>query len=292
MNRIQIWTLAARPKTLGACVSPVLMGGALAYHDGMFYVLAFFIALLAALFIQVGTNFCNDYFDFIKGADTVSRLGPTRATQAGLVSLKQMRYAFILAFFMATLLGFYLVFRGGWPIVVIGVLSLAAGVFYTAGPYALGYVGLGDIFVLIFFGPVAVLGTYYVQTLQFSGMALIAGFAPGLLSTAILTVNNLRDIDQDRKAHKKTLAVRFGKLFTKVEYVSAVIVAALIPLMLCYFFHAPMAILLSSTVVFFAYPLMKKIAMIEDAQVLNVVLGKTGKLTLLFGVLFSLGLIL
>lgn len=292
MNRIQIWILAARPKTLGACVSPVLMGGALAYRDGMFHVLAFFTALLASLLIQVGTNFCNDYFDFIKGADTASRVGPTRATQAGLVSLKQMRYAFVLAFFLATLLGCYLVFRGGWPMVVIGVLSLAAGVFYTAGPYALGYVGLGDIFVLVFFGPVAVLGTYYVQTLQFSPMALVAGFAPGLLSTAILTVNNLRDIDQDRKAHKKTLAVRFGKFFSKVEYVSAIVFAALIPFVLFYFFHAPVAILFSSTVIILAYPLMKKIVESEDAQVLNAVLGKTGKLTLLFGVFFSLGLIL
>lgn len=291
-TKSQIWILAARPKTLSACVSPVLMGGALAYHDDMFHGLAFFTALFSAFFIQVGTNFCNDYFDFIKGADTAARLGPTRATQAGLVSFKQMRHAAILAFFMATILGCYLVFRGGWPIVIIGVLSLAAGVFYTAGPYALAYVGLGDIFVLIFFGPVASLGTYYVQTLQFSPVALIAGFAPGLLSTAILTVNNLRDIDQDRKAHKKTLAVRFGKLFSKVEYVSAIIFAALIPVVLFAFFHAPAAILFSSMVIILAYPLMKKIVESEDAQVLNAVLGKTGKLTLLFGVLFSLGLIL
>ncbi len=292
MNHIQIWILAGRPKTLGACVSPVLMGGALAYHDGKFYLVTFLATLFAALFIQIGTNFCNDYFDFIKGADTVSRLGPIRATQAGLVKPEHMRYAFVAAFFCATLLGCYLVFCGGWPIVVIGMLSLAAGVFYTAGPYALAYVGLGDIFVLLFFGPVAVLGTYYLQTLQFSLVALLAGFAPGFLSTAILVVNNLRDMEQDRIAQKKTLAVRFGKLFAQFEYVAAISCAALIPIVLFYFFHVPQAVLFSSAIIFLAYPLMKKIVITENAEILNKILGQTGKLTLLFGILFSLGLFL
>ncbi len=289
---IEIWILAARPKTLGACLSPVLMGGALAYYDGMFHALSFFVALVAALLLQIGTNFCNDYYDFMKGADTILRQGPTRATQAGLVKPEQMRRAFMLAFFCAVLLGCYLVFRGGWPIVLIGIFSLAAGVFYTAGPFALAYLGLGDIFVLLFFGPVAVLGTYYVQTLQFSVVALIAGFAPGFLATAILTVNNLRDRVPDEKAHKKTLAVRWGKLFAQCEYILTINFAVLIPFVLFYFFQVPVAVLASSLVLFLAYPLMKKVVLTENSETLNHVLGQTGKLTLLFGVLFSLGFIL
>ncbi|MEK7298487.1 MAG: 1,4-dihydroxy-2-naphthoate polyprenyltransferase, partial [Candidatus Margulisiibacteriota bacterium] len=179
------------------------------------------VALLCAILIQIGTNLANDYFDFIKGGDTPARLGPTRATQAGLISPTAMRNAFVSCFVLAVVLGFSLVIRGGWPIVLVGVLSVAAGIAYTGGPYPLAYLGLGDLFVLIFFGPVAVAGTYYVEALSYSGRAVIAGLIPGLIAVGILAVNNLRDIDEDRSTGKRTLAVRLGPRSVRIEYTAA-----------------------------------------------------------------------
>ena len=202
-SRVQIWIMAARPKTLWAAVAPVAMGIAMAADAGGMHIPAALAALFGAVMIQIGTNLANDYFDYRKGTDQPGRLGPTRVTQAGLVTPHAMRIAITVTFSLAVVAGAYLVWRGGWPIVAVGLLSILFGFLYTAGPYPLGYNGLGDIFVLIFFGPVAVGGTYYVQTLDINTAVLIAGLAPGLFSVAILTVNNLRDIGTDAEAGKK-----------------------------------------------------------------------------------------
>ncbi len=289
---LKTWLLAARPKTLAAGVTPVLIGTALAYGDSYMHLPSAFCAALGALFIQIGTNFANDYFDFVKGTDTAARVGPARATQAGWVAPRMMLFATVAAFALAFLPGAYLVHRGGMPILVIGIVSILCGVLYTGGPYPLGYLGLGDLFVLIFFGPVAVGGTYYVQAGRVDSLALIAGLAPGLFSTAILAVNNLRDIDGDRIAGKKTLAVRFGKTFARFEYVAALIAGgAGVPLYLCWIHDAHWPALAACFTLVPALPAMYSVFTAKGAE-LNETLAKTGKLLFLFSILFSIGWVL
>ena len=284
-----IWLLAARPKTLPAAVAPVVIGTAIAYHDlARVHWPSFACAMLGAVLIQIGTNFANDYFDFVKGTDTAERTGPTRATQAGLIPPHVMRRAYLLAFALALAPGAYIVYRGGWPYIAIGLLSIVCGILYTGGPFPLGYLGLGDIFVLIFFGPVAVCGTYYLHRLDLTSDVLIAGLAPGLISTALLTVNNLRDVDQDRAGRKRTLAVRFGRTFARGEYVVCTAAACVVipvyfalatanywfiavPLLCAVVVRAPVSAVLKST----------------DGPALNNALASTGKLLLVFSVAFS-----
>ena len=204
VSPIHVWWLAIRPKTLWASVAPVVIGGAMATAVGPLHAPLFIVTLLVALSIQIGTNFSNDYSDFKKGADTDDRQGPLRVTQAGLVSPNQMMLATILVFGGSILCCAYLVYHSGWAMAVIGVISVIAGVLYTAGPYPLGYLGLGDVLVIVFFGPVAVGGTYFIQTGTVTATVLLSGLAPGLLATAILAVNNLRDLDGDRAVGKRT----------------------------------------------------------------------------------------
>jgi 1,4-dihydroxy-2-naphthoate octaprenyltransferase len=293
ISKLRIWINAARPKTLWAAVAPVIIGSAMAYSDGKFHLLSVFVALMGAILIQIGTNFANDYFDFKKGTDTKDRLGPVRATTAGLIRPIVMRNAFIIVFLLAFLVGLYLIYRAGWPILIIGILSIIFGILYTGGPYPLGYNGLGDIFVLIFFGPVAVGGTYYVQTLDITWPVILAGLSPGLISTALLTVNNLRDINTDRKAGKRTLAVRFGIAFTRMEYLITILIAlCIVPLVLLYLEpHHPYA-LAGIFVFLFALPSIKAVFLNEINAELNEVLGRTGKILLLYSIIFSLGWIL
>ncbi len=292
MSKLKIWILASRPKTLWATVGPVLVGTAMAYSDSQAHWLTAFLALFAAVFIQIGTNFSNDYFDFIQGADTGERLGPTRATQAGLVSPQEMKRATFVAFGFAVLAGIYLIYRGGWPILVIGIFSILFGILYTAGPYPLGYNGLGDIFVLIFFGLVAVGGTYYVQTLSINSTVLLAGVGPGLLSTALLCVNNLRDLENDRKTGKKTLPVRFGRTFGQMEYVGSLFLTALVPVGLVIWTHSHWMILAASATIAFAIPDVRIIFKEKPSRFYNRVLADTGKLIFLYSLLFSMGWIL
>lgn len=289
IGKIKTWVLAGRPKTLPAAVVPVIMGTAMAYGDGVYHIPAALAALLGALLIQIGTNFVNDYADFKKGTDTGDRIGPLRVTQAGLVTPTQMKFAIWLVFFLTLLAGLYLVYRGGWPVVIIGVLSIVSGALYTAGPYPLGYLGLGDIFVLIFFGPVALAGTYYVQALTINWIAILAGLAPGLLSVAILTVNNLRDIEGDTKAGKKTLAVRFGRNFAKNEYFYSILLAGLIPVMIFFITGQHKFALLATLTLFFTPKPLKAIFSQTDGPSLNNALAGTGKLLLIYGILFSIG---
>jgi len=281
--------MAARPKTLPAGAAPVVIGTAMAWADGGMHVASALCALLGSILIQVGTNFANDYFDGSKGTDTPDRLGPTRVTQTGLVSPKAMRLATALAFALACVPGLYLVWRGGWPFIVIGLLSILCGILYTGGPYPLGYLGLGDLFVLIFFGPVAVVGTYYVQALSINPWVVVAGVAAGLFSVAILTVNNLRDVEQDRRAGKRTLPVRFGRSFARWEYVCAVVGASgVIPVGLCVA-TGRWGVLVSMLVLLLAAPTIRVVITRTDGPALNAALAATGKLLLMFSLLFSVG---
>jgi 1,4-dihydroxy-2-naphthoate octaprenyltransferase len=226
---LNVWIMAIRPATLSAAVAPVLVGTAVAGAHGQVHGLVFGVTLVAALCIQIGTNLANDLFDFQHGADTADRLGPPRVTQTGLMSPAQVHTAMVVAFGAAVLCGCYLAVVGGWPIVMIGVLSIAAGVAYTGGPWPLGYHGLGDVFVFVFFGLVAVMGTFYLHTQTLSGVAAGAAIPVGFLVTAILVVNNLRDIDTDRRANKRTLAVRIGAGATRAQYVALIAGAYAVP---------------------------------------------------------------
>src|SRR3954468_10283339 len=212
--------MAARPRTLPAAVAPVLVGTALAVTEGTFHGLRFAAALLGAIFIQVGTNLSNDYSDARRGADTEDRLGPVRVTAGGLVPPRQVLHATYVSFGLAVLCGIYLIAVAGWVILAIGAASILAGVLYTGGPRPYGYEGLGDVFVFLFFGLVAVTGSYYVQTEDLRGTAFLLAVPVGLIASAILVVNNVRDLETDRRAGKRTLAVRLGRDRTRLLYVA------------------------------------------------------------------------
>jgi 1,4-dihydroxy-2-naphthoate polyprenyltransferase len=227
-QNLQAWGLAIRPRTLPAAAAGVVMGCALAWRDGFFRVDAALACLFAALLLQIGSNLANDVFDFERGTDTPDRLGPTRVTQAGMLTPSQVKFGMGVVFGIAAVLGLYLAWLGGWPIILIGIAAIISAIAYTGGPFPLGYYGLGDIFVFIFFGLAAVAGTYYVQAGSVSAAAWWMAIPPGLIITAILVVNNLRDIENDRKGGKHTLAVMFGERFAKAEYLLCMLVAYLV----------------------------------------------------------------
>lgn len=288
-SALAAWALATRPKTLVAGVVPVAVGSAIAWREHAFSLLPALAALIGALFIQVGTNLVNDYFDFKRGADTADRLGPPRATQQGWLTPSAVFTGAMVCFAMAFLVGLYLVSVAGWPLVVIGLTSLAAGYAYTGGPFPLAYNGLGDVFVLVFFGFVAVGGTYFVLAQAVSTLALLAAIPVGLLGVALLAVNNTRDEKTDAAAGKKTLVVRFGARFGKAEYVTCLVVSALVPLglviaglatpwvLLCWL-SAPLAIAPLRTL------------FTQTGTALNQALAGTAKLQMVFGILFAAGL--
>jgi 1,4-dihydroxy-2-naphthoate octaprenyltransferase len=211
------WILAARPRTLGAAVIPVLAGVALAFSAGSLDPLATVLIVACAVLIQIATNYFNDAIDHAKGADTAERLGPTRVTSSGLLAPRAVMRGGVICLALAVVLSIPLVLHGGWPIVVIGVFSLFFAYAYTGGPFPLAYLGLGEIFVVLFFGLIAVAGTFYLNALEWSYASLLAGLQIGLHSSVLLAVNNLRDIDSDRAANKRTLAARFGLTFTRRE---------------------------------------------------------------------------
>lgn len=291
LTRRQVWLLAARPKTLPAAAAPVILGTALALFDDVFQWPAAVAALLGGLLIQIGTNLANDYFDFKQGADTHERLGPVRVTQAGLLPPEAVARGMWITFGLATLVGIYLVYVAGWPVVLIGLFSILAGIAYTGGPYPLGYNGLGDLFVFIFFGLIAVGGTYFVQAGNVTQVVALASVPIGLLATAILVVNNLRDIETDKKAGKGTLAVRLGVRGTRAEYVLLCTAAYLVPVVMALTGLAPFGILLVFASLFRAVPLVRMVFQ-EKGRPLNKALAGTGRLELEFALLFSLGLLI
>lgn len=290
--KLRIWIEAARPQTLAAALVPVMIGASLAYKSHVLNWTVTAIALICALLIQVGTNFANDYFDFVKGSDTEDRIGFRRATAAGLVSPKEMKLATFITMMAAFLFGLYLVWIGGWVVLLIGLLSLLFGVLYTGGPFPLGYNGLGDLFVFIFFGLVAVMTTYYVNALEWSEASFWASLAVGALCTNILVVNNLRDVEQDKVSGKKTLGVLFGERALKFEYVLMIALAFAIPPHFFVQLNYNAWILLP----FVTLPLASYYIFIiwteSDKTRFNSLLERTAQYMVLFGVLFSIGILL
>jgi 1,4-dihydroxy-2-naphthoate polyprenyltransferase len=286
---LKTWLMAARPKTLTAALVPVMVGTALAHGLDVARLLPALAALVGAMLIQVGTNLTNDYFDFKKGADTAERLGPKRVTQSGLISPETVWASALGCFGLAVLTGVYLVMVGGWPIVAIGVASVLAGYAYTGGPFPLAYLGLGDVFVFVFFGLVAVPGTFYVQALSVAPAAWWAAVPVGALGTALLVVNNLRDVSTDVKAGKGTLVVRLGPGVGKAEYSGLLLLAFATPVAMWALHLASGWVLLALVSAPLALPLLRQVWGQQGAA-LNPTLGGTARLQLVFGLLFSVGL--
>jgi 1,4-dihydroxy-2-naphthoate octaprenyltransferase len=291
-SRWRVWFLAARPPTLPAAVVPVLVGTAVGVSESSFRPAVFVVALLASLLIQIGTNFANDLSDFHKGADTAARLGPTRVTQSGLITPSDLKRGIAAAFGLALLAGLYLVYIGGWPIVVIGLVSILCGIAYTGGPWPLGYHGLGDLFVFIFFGVIAVTGSAYLQSGHVTTLALLASIPVGLLVTNILVINNLRDVETDREAGKHTLAVIFGELFARAQYTLFSMAAYIVIPFLWYVGGASPFVLLTWLTLPLSARLVGPVYLGLSGRPLNKVLKMTGQLHLLFGALLALGLLL
>ena len=290
MSPVQAWWLAIRPKTLPAATAPVLVGAAHAFRERAFAPGPALAALVGALLIQIVSNLANDYFDFKKGADTEERLGPPRVTQQGLISERGVLTGLALCIGFALCVGGYLVLVGGWPIVAVGLVSLLCAVAYTGGPFPLGYNGLGELFVFVFFGPVAVAGTVYVQSGRWESAAGLAGVPIGLLCANILVVNNVRDWETDAKAGKRTLAARFGREFGVRMYLANLILVFAGLLLYAAVARAPLAIL-AALVLGFALPLLRALVTLRGKP-LNPILGRTAQLELRFALALSLLLLL
>ena len=287
----RLWVEAARPRTLPAAVIPVLAGTALAVAHGHAVFAAAIICLIFALLVQIGTNYANDYYDFVQGADTAQRVGPRRAVAAGLISPARMRSAMWLVFGAAFLVGLLLVRVRGWELLPIGVASILCGVAYTGGPWPLGYNGLGDVFVFLFFGLVAVATTFYVQAGYVAPSAVSVGAAIGLLAANILVANNYRDAETDAKAGKKTLVVRFGRKFAVWQYALSALVALLVsPALMLIGWHWP--VLLPLLLAPWAVRLTHGLAKSQTPPDQIALLGATAKFLAAFGVLLSAGIVL
>ena len=289
---VRIWLMAARPRTLPAAVAPVLVGTAWAGFAHVFHPLRFVAALLGAIFIQVGTNLSNDYSDARRGADTEDRLGPVRVTAGGLVPPKQVLVATYASFGLAVLFGAYLVAVAGWQLLLVGAASILAGVLYTGGPKPYGYEGLGEVFVFLFFGIVAVAGSYFVQVKHLDWEAFALAVPVGLLASAILVVNNFRDTDSDRRAGKRTLAVRLGRQGTRALFATIVYLAFVLAPVTWAFGPTKAWVLLPWLTLVFAAGIVRVVRNRTDGPSLNEALAHTGMLQLAFCVLLSAGLLL
>jgi 1,4-dihydroxy-2-naphthoate octaprenyltransferase len=290
-SSLRAWVLAARPATLTVAMVPVVVGSAVAQRLGGLRLGPALAALLGAIWIQIGTNLANDVFDFEKGADTGARLGPLRVTQAGLLTPKQVRRGMVVSFALATLCGIYLTLVAGPIVVAIGLLSIASGIAYTGGPYPLGYHGLGDLFVFLFFGLVAVCGTVFVEVGRLSGLAVAAALPVGAIATAVLVVNNVRDFPTDSQVGKRTLVVRFGRGFGVGEYLLLLALAYLVPVGLLLGGVGSGWLLLPLGTLPLALPLGRAVVGSRDAALLNRTLAGTARLLLLFGLLFAVGIV-
>lgn len=287
-----VWVAAARPRTLPAAVAPVLVGSALAVHDGVFSAVAAALCLGFALLVQIGTNFANDYYDFVKGADTAARVGPRRAVAAGLISPATMKRAMILTFAAAFATGLSLIAWGGPWLIAVGVASILCGYAYTGGPWPLGYNGLGDVFVFIFFGLVAVTITYFVQAGRISGEAWLAAIPLGLLAANILVVNNYRDVETDTVAGKRTLVVRLGRGAARAQFVGSLAVALAMPVVFWLARGYRAWCLLPLVLAPLAWSHVRRLRESKSPSELIVLLGDTGKLLALYATLFAAGIVL
>jgi 1,4-dihydroxy-2-naphthoate octaprenyltransferase len=287
---IQAWVLASRPKTLFAAVAPVLLGSALAFSQSKGNLPAALAALFGAICIQIATNLANDYWDAKKGADTADRLGPVRVTASGLLQPRTVFFGMVFFFLLATAAGVFLTLRAGWPVVAIGLASILFGILYTAGPFSLAYLGLGEVFTFLFFGLVATAGTYFVQTLSYSPDAVLLGVMPGCYSVVLIALNNLRDRTTDQQVNKKTLAVRFGEKFARIEILFFLFVPAVVPLFILQFhgggWLCAMAAFLSALRV--GGPLVR----LRDPRVINDLLPHAGTSSLFLAILVSVFLLM
>jgi len=284
--------MASRPKTLPAAAAPVMVGTGLAAHHGALAWGPALAALVGALLIQIGTNLANDYYDFVHGSDTEERVGPVRVTQAGILPPATVKRGMIAVLAAAMLVGVYLVWVAGWPIVVIGLASVASAVLYTGGPYPLAYHGLGDVFVFVFFGLVAVGGTFWVQALTLPPDTWLAGAALGALVTDILVVNNLRDIDTDARSGKRTMAVRLGRSGTFIEYVGLLVVGLGAPVVGVLAYGWPAWALVSLLVLPLCVAPVRKVRGFREARELLPALGETARVVAIYGLLLGVGLAL
>ena len=292
MSPLRLWLVAARPRTLPAAVAPVLVGTALARTEGTFHWVRFACALVGSVFIQVGTNLANDYSDARRGADTEDRLGPVRVTAGGLMPPRRVLVGTWVAFAIAVAAGAYLVAVAGWQLLLVGAASIAAGVLYTGGPRPYGYEGLGELFVFLFFGVVAVVGSYYVQVEELEWEAFALSVPIGLLASAILVVNNVRDVDTDRRAGKMTLAVRLGRPRARRLYAAMVALAFVAPVVIWAAGGPSAWILLALLAAPLAPPLLRAVGTRTDGAALNTALAGTGRLLAVYSLLLSAGILL
>jgi 1,4-dihydroxy-2-naphthoate octaprenyltransferase len=311
ISRRRAWVIAARPQTLPAAAAPVVVGAGVGWYAGVFRALPVVVAFVGAALIQIGTNLANDYYDAKHGADTEDRDGFTRVTAGGLIDPATVKRAMIATFALAILTGTYLVYVGGLPILVIGLLSVVCGVAYTGGPYPLGYHGLGDLFVFVFFGLVAVTGTYYVQAaahatatsaygplatgappLPALDVAAIASLPIAAISTNILVVNNVRDREEDAETGKTTLAVAFGYRVARTEFLALLALAYVTPLSLYLVRDVALPVLAPLLSLPLAASIARTVLSRTDGDALNPALERTGRLLALYAVLFATGLVL
>lgn len=291
ITKFDAWILAARPRTLFAAIVPVIVGSSIALHDGKFNLTSAIIALLCSILIQIGTNLTNDLFDFLRGTDKDSRVGPQRAAASGLLSIEEIKIGTIATFGLSFLLGLYLVFTGGWIVLLIGVVSILAGIAYTAGPLPLAYNGLGDVAAFLFFGLVATVGTYYVQAYEFSWMSFWSSIPVGALITNILVVNNYRDREEDSSNGKNTLAVIFGDNFSRIQYVIFMIISYAILFVVFFTFKRSFFVFLPLISLPLSIKLIRMIYTLRGHE-LNKTLELTSKLSAIYGFLFAIGILL
>ncbi|KAF0139814.1 MAG: 1 4-dihydroxy-2-naphthoate octaprenyltransferase [Stygiobacter sp.] len=291
ITKFDAWVLATRPRTLPAALVPVLVGSSIAINDGMFKPLAAIVALLCAILIQIGTNFVNDLYDFLHGTDKKDRIGPKRVVTSGLISIPEMKLGIVFVFGLSFVLGMYLVHLAGWEILLLGVISILAGIAYTAGPFPLAYNGLGDIASFLFFGLIGTVGTYYVQANEISPFAFWSSIPVGALITNILVVNNYRDREEDQSNGKNTLAVLLGEKFARLQYVFFMIVSYAI-LFVVYFTYKNSAwVFLPLISLPLSVKLIKMIFTLRGRE-LNKTLELTAKLSALYGLLFAAGILI
>jgi 1,4-dihydroxy-2-naphthoate octaprenyltransferase len=291
ISKSRAWILASRPKTLPAAASPVIIACTLAYVEHTFKPWVALAAFFGALLLQIGANLANDVFDYQHGTDRHGRYGPTRMTQAGLLSPTEVKTGMWIVFALAAVCGIYMTLYSGWWIIIIGLLAVIAAIAYTGGPFPYGYKGLGEVFVFIFFGFAAVCGTYYAQAGRVSLLAILSSVPVGLLIVAILVVNNLRDLEGDRDSGKRTLAVRFGPQWTQQEFIALLALAYLFVFLIAFVHMGSVWVLLCWLSLPLAFHQAQSV-MRDKGKALNLTLANVGKLTLIFSILYAIGLVL